>query len=42
MNDNQIKAIAIGSALGTSFGTTVGVVFNNIALGVVYGGLIDS
>jgi len=26
MSDNQIKAIAIGSALRTSFGTTAGVI----------------
>ena len=37
MSDNQIKAIAIGSALGTSFRTTARVIFGDIAKGVTCG-----
>jgi len=34
MNDNQIKAIAIGSALGTSFVTAAGAIFGDIVMGL--------
>jgi len=32
MNKNQIYSIAIGSALGTSFGTTIGAGNGNISM----------
>ncbi len=37
MNNKQIYSIAISSVLGTSIGTAIGAILDDVAMGTVYG-----